>query len=544
MEINGDYGNYGQSGGTDDADIDAPEAWGIFKGSSNIKIGIIDGGVENWHEDLSGKVSGDTGWGWNGHGFHVAGIAAANTDNSVGIAGVDWNAMINSQRIDGGDIPDAYDAIMDAVNAGCHILNNSWRLVDGSGNPMYSTTIRRAFANAYKLNRVAVVAMGNEGDDVTQYPAGFGQGIIAVGATDKWDVKATFSSTGNHIDVVAPGVWIWSCIPYGTYYDDWSGTSMATPFVSGLAGLLKGFRSNLYNDDIEQIINLSSNKIRTDLYDYDENGWNVEVGYGRINAHKALKLIHSPIVPVYSLHHWEANGGTVVSQGSGYQTRTFFGVSGLADGTYLAKWYKVQKDVTFSETCSYVPPYAWGRGVATNGFSFANPNYGMGWCRIVPESLTSTSATLETYVYKVYNIWGQYIGWFPTTASNVTYAYSVLGTEVVSDTIGTEIPQTRSMEEQDELTYELMECFPNPFNNYTTIKYQLPEDSSELLKIKIYNTKGQLVKKYEVSSQDGTNEVIWDGKNSRGRDAPNGIYLYRLETDNYKSKVKRMLILR
>ncbi len=90
MEINGDYGNYGQSGGTDDADIDAPEAWGIFKGSSNIKIGIIDGGVENWHEDLSGKVSGDTGWGWNGHGFHVAGIAAANTDNSVGIAGVDW----------------------------------------------------------------------------------------------------------------------------------------------------------------------------------------------------------------------------------------------------------------------------------------------------------------------------------------------------------------------------------------------------------------------------------------------------------------------
>ena len=299
--------NYGQSGGTDDADIDAPEAWNIFKGSSNIKIGIIDGGVENWHEDLSGKVSGDTGWGWDGHGFHVAGIAAANTYNNIGIAGVDWNAMINSQRIDGDDTPEVYNEIMDAVNAGCHILNNSWSMSDENGNPVYSTTIRRAFSNAYKLNRVAVVAMGNEGDGVTQYPAGFGQGIIAVGATDKWDVKATFSSTGNHIDVVAPGVSIWSCIPTGSYYDDKSGTSMATPFVSGLAGLLKGFRTNLYNDDIEQIIRLSADDVNHNQHP----GWDQYIGAGRINAHKALKLIHTSIVPAYTLHHWEVNGGTI-----------------------------------------------------------------------------------------------------------------------------------------------------------------------------------------------------------------------------------------
>lgn len=315
---------------------------------------------------------------------------------------------------------------------------------------------------------------------------------------------------------------------------------MATPFVSGLAGLLKGFRTNLYNDDIEQIIRLSADDVNHNQHP----GWDQYIGAGRINAHKALKLIHTSIVPAYTLHHWEVNGGTIVSQGSSYQTRTFFDVSGLANGTYLAKWHKVQKDVTFTEEFSGTP-YAWCRGVTTNGFSFANPNYGLGWGRIVPESLTSTSATLETYVYKVYNIQGQYIGWFPTTASNVTYAYTVLGIEVESDTSGT-TPHTRFVEEedQDNFTYELLGCFPNPSRNSTTIKYQLKDDISELPYIKIYNAKGQLVKKYDLSNPSKTNEVCWDGKDNFGRNVPSGIYLYRLEVGNYTSDAKRMLILK
>ncbi len=170
----------------------------------------------------------------------------------------------------------------------------------------------------------------------------------------------------------------------------------------------------------------------------------------------------------------------------------------------------------------------------------------MGWCRLVPESTTSTSATLETYVYKVYNILGQYIGWFPTTASNVTYAYTVLGIEVESDTSGTETPQTRFMEEEDQynLTYELLGCFPNPSRNSTTIKYQLKDDISELPYIKIYNAKGQLIKKCDLVSSSKTNEVCWDGKDNLGRNVPNGIYLYRLEVGNYTSDAKRMLILK
>lgn len=174
--------NYGQSGGTNDADIDAPEAWQITTGS-NVLIGVIDDGVDAVHEDLSGKVGGDAGvysgnqnWAF-GHGTHVSGIAAAIGNNTKGITGVNWAATINSQRIENGSDQDFYNGIMDAVNAGSKILNNSW---GGSG---YSTTIRMAFANAYKSNVVAVASMGNNNTSSISYPAGYGQGIIAVGAT-------------------------------------------------------------------------------------------------------------------------------------------------------------------------------------------------------------------------------------------------------------------------------------------------------------------------------------------------------------------------
>lgn len=261
--------NTGQSGGTNDADIDAPDAWDITKGNSSTLIGIIDGGVENWHEDLNGKVSGDAGWGWDGHGFLVAGIAAAKTNNSKGIAGIDWYAQINSQRIDGAGETGTYNAIMAAVNAGSDIINNSWSSVTEEGDPFWSATVRAAFANAYKLNVTAVASMGNYGTETTYYPAGYGQGIIAVGATNRNDIRQSSSSYGNHIDVVAPGVSIISCVPYTTslgYYDIVSGTSIAAPQIPGIAGLLLAKNPNLYNDDIEQIIRISAEDVNSGTY--------------------------------------------------------------------------------------------------------------------------------------------------------------------------------------------------------------------------------------------------------------------------------------
>jgi subtilisin family serine protease len=129
--------NTGQAGGESDADIDAPEAWDYEQGESSVIIGIIDTGVQGSHEDLSGKVSGESIIG-HPHGTHVAGIAAANTNNGIGVAGVSWNSLIHAEEIYTSSFDDAeiYQDIKDAVQAGAFVLNDSW------GGPDYSITIR------------------------------------------------------------------------------------------------------------------------------------------------------------------------------------------------------------------------------------------------------------------------------------------------------------------------------------------------------------------------------------------------------------------
>ncbi|MCP9290435.1 S8 family serine peptidase [Gracilimonas sediminicola] len=407
--------NTGQNFGTNDADIDAPEAWDITKGSSSTKIGIIDNGVRSTHEDLAGKVTGDAAFA--DHGTHVAGIAAASTNNNKGIAGVDWNAQIINKLY--GDDPTTYNAVLSAVNSGADILNSSFILCSNCLNPTptprYSTLVRRAYASAYKMNVVSAAAVGNYNTSTVYYPAGFGQGITAVGATNRNDTRwnwnpAQGSNTGNHIDVVAPGEDITSSTAGTiTSYASFTGTSMATPHISGIAGLLLAKNSSLYNDDIEHLIQLSAE-------DRGPTGFDSEYGHGRVNAHRALLRLQSP----YVLNHHTATGGYVANVTQ--ETKVFYDTPGLATGTYIVKRNEVRKTVSFPYLSE---AHVWGRGVATNGYSIANPNFAMGWNE--PVSVSNNSATLKTYVYEVFTTSGQRIGWFPTSPSNAQFAYTVHG---------------------------------------------------------------------------------------------------------------------
>jgi subtilisin family serine protease len=272
--------NIGQGGGTVGADINIENAWQIFTGSSSIKIGLIDTGVKTDHEDLSGKVTGDQpdyNYSDYSHGTSVAGIAGAITNNNLGIAGVDQKAQLYSKRIfdsngDNNNPAYVYNAIVNAVDNGCNILNNSW---DGD----YAPTERCAFAYAYKQNVLSIASMNDHGETTPTYPAAYGQGILSVGATDENDLHASYSESGSWIDVSAPGTDIFSTVAYyqpyyEEYYDYMSGTSFSAPVVSGIASLLKGYRPNLYNDDIQNIIELSADKVHPDIYSYDANGWN------------------------------------------------------------------------------------------------------------------------------------------------------------------------------------------------------------------------------------------------------------------------------
>jgi thermitase len=349
------------------ADIRASEAWDIYRGSQSIRIGIIDSGMRLTHEDLSSKVTGDAHTG-NSHGTHVGGIASAMTHNSKGIAGVDWNARLISRNISGFDPEVIYDKIISALSAGSHVLNNSW------GGASMGTLVRSAFATAYKMNSVLIASTGNSGENVIEYPAGL-LNVIAVGASNHLNEQSWFSNYGNHIDVVAPGGYgdaderwdIYST--WGTsntaYRYDW-GTSMAAPHVSGLSSLLRGYAQDtlgttLFNDDIRWIIRLSADKVGSHSY---VNGWNNRLGYGRINAKKALDRLNPNL---YTLTHSFVVGGTSQGASSGYWMSIYGAQAlGLQDGNYWVRRHEVRRTISYSSTAGVA---VWCRGTVTNGWA-------------------------------------------------------------------------------------------------------------------------------------------------------------------------------
>jgi len=184
---------------------------------------------------------------------------------------------------------------------------------------------------------------------------------------------------------------------------------------------LGGYNSNLDNDDIRKIIELSCDDINYPGDSLIGSDFDYKSGYGRINMENAFNLINYP----NSLKQWTATGGSIYSSTGQYE-EFLAGVDWLDIDIYLVMRHEVRKNITFPESFCTIKD-GWGRGVDCIGFS-TNPRYGMDYCEIVPNTLTQTGATLRTYVYQVWNQDGtEYLGCYPTTPSNVVFAYSVLG---------------------------------------------------------------------------------------------------------------------
>jgi len=252
--------------------IQAPEAWDIETGDSTVVIGIIDTGVDYGHPDLTDKMvsngydfvnNDDDAMDDNGHGSHVAGIAAATTNNALGIAGVAWNCKILPVKVLQSNGYGTYSDVASGVN---YAANNGAKVINLSlGGYSASYVLKDALENAY-ITSVIVAAAGNHippfsVEDYPHYPAawpfviGVEAGVTGGGRAgfSNYDPNGpTFTNNGLNYEVRAPGVNIYSTIPLfhpHTYsYASWNGTSMAAPFVTGTVALVRSHFSDWSNE--------------------------------------------------------------------------------------------------------------------------------------------------------------------------------------------------------------------------------------------------------------------------------------------------------
>ena len=268
--------------------VSAPQAWDITKGDPSVIIAILDTGVSQTHLDLAGKIAMNINFTDSptfddiyGHGTHVAGIAAAATDNGIGIAGLGFNSRIANVKvmsdIGSGSISGVANGIIWATDNGAKVISMSLGAPGAN-----SSTWRDAVNYAWGKGAVIVAAAGNDATDEQFYPAVY-PNVIAVASTDITEQLSPYSNYGDWVDIAAPGGPIWSTVP-NNGYNYKSGTSMATPHVAGLAGLLfavaKDTNGNGFvNDEVRKCIETTADLI----------GQITNISAGRINAYKAVQ---------------------------------------------------------------------------------------------------------------------------------------------------------------------------------------------------------------------------------------------------------------
>ena len=315
------------------ARIGATLAWDYPGEPAEIIVGVIDTGVDYWHEDLrehiwvnvpedlnrngrldsldlngidddgNGYVDDVIGWDFtdaprfadhgdyltpdndpmdeffSGHGTPVAGLIAAVPNNGLGIAGVAPAARIMILRAGTAsgylEEDDVAEAILYAVDNGCRIVNLSF------GDVAYSYLLRDVIRYGAQNGVLFVAAAGNNGSTVPQYPAAYDE-TISVGATNEDNARASFSSYGAKLDLVAPGQGLWAC-QIGNSYGSVTGTSFAAPLVSGALAVLWGYHPDASPQDIKAMM-LAGCK------DLETAGWDSHTGHGLVNIDQSLQI--------------------------------------------------------------------------------------------------------------------------------------------------------------------------------------------------------------------------------------------------------------
>ncbi|WP_342478719.1 S8 family peptidase [Paenibacillus sp. FSL H7-0350] len=275
--------------------IETPQGWNLSKGSKEIVIAVVDTGVQANHPDLKGQLlkgynaitSGSTPDDDVGHGTHVAGIIGALTNNEEGVAGISWyNKILPVKALDNSGAGTTYsvaEGIIWAADQGAKVINLSL------GNYADSQFLHDAIKYAYDRDVVIVSASGNDNTERPGYPAAYEE-VIAVAATNAAGERASFSNYGDYIDVAAPGESIASTYP-DNQYAALSGTSMASPHVAALAGLVRSLNPALTNKEVTAL--LTSNAI-----DLGTAGHDKYYGWGQVDIYRTLQAAGGGQVPL------------------------------------------------------------------------------------------------------------------------------------------------------------------------------------------------------------------------------------------------------
>ncbi|GAA1991876.1 hypothetical protein GCM10009817_37520 [Terrabacter lapilli] len=345
--------------------VRAPTAWDRSKGSLTQVVAVIDTGVDGTHPDLQGHtvagynaitkagIAAGVASDDNGHGSMVSGIIAAGTGNGTGIAGVAWNAKVMPVKVldsNGyGDDSDVVEGISWAVSHGAKIINLSL------GGDADSPVLHDAVSNAVANGAVVVVAAGNSGDDVPEYPAAYPE-AVAVAATDTSGALTDFSTFGPWVDVAAPGFGILSTTiadaSGNENYAYGDGTSFAAPIVSGVVALMRSQTPSLTPAQVLQ-------RLRSTARDAGPRGSDPYYGAGIVDATDAVGGGWAPGFGRPAMGADEPNDLPARATPLTGSTTATLGVEGDTD------WYRV--DTTATQPLSVtVTPAAWDPNLPQN----------------------------------------------------------------------------------------------------------------------------------------------------------------------------------
>jgi subtilisin family serine protease len=537
---------------TEKANIDAIKAWNITKGNKNIIIAVIDTGVDYNHKDLinniwintneipgngiddddNGFIDDYRGWDFsnytnnpldtNSHGTHCAGIIGAKGNNNIGISGICLDVQIMPLKCGSYFLYNTHEAIKYAADNGAKIINCSF------GATTYSKVMNDAVQYARSKGVLVIAAAGNDNNNTSHYPSDY-DGVISVAATDNNDKKATFSNYGDNINVSAPGEYIYSTIP-NNGYDYKSGTSMACPMVSGLAGLILSNEPNITELELSTRI-----KDYTDNIDKLNPKYKNKLGSGRINVYRSLTKTAAvqDIKPDITESILDSAGNiklniNPLNEEKKY-IKTIFGNINIKipKGTFFeTENIQLKLNLTTPPISDQnnIKPTNIALEISTN--KSLQPSIPIE-VEIFYRDMDIKGLDEKTLMLMRYdefsNKWIKLPSKVDVTNNKINAKLNHFSTFViVSYTISNNLDNAKA--------------YPNPFNPTTNSEGMKIVNITKNATIRIFNILGQLVR--EIKDNDGNGFEIWDGKNKSGNTVASGIYIIYIKGISGSKKIK------